>query len=73
MIVAGDFNTTLNVGHRGDCLADVCNNFELSIANSNDFHWDNNQWTFKRWSASLRRIDFLCHSSFTNYAESSAT
>ena len=73
IIVGGDFNTALNVGHRGDCLADFCNNFELSIANSNGLDLDHNQWTFKSWNGSLRRIDYVCHSTFANCDESSAT
>ena len=40
IIVGGDFNIVLNVSHRGDCLADFCNDFELPIANSNGFDWD---------------------------------
>ena len=73
IIVGGDFNTALNVGHRGDCLVDFCNNFELSIANSNGLDWDDNQWTFKSWNGSLRRIHFVCYNTFANLDESSAT
>ena len=57
VIVGGDFNTSIDVGARGDLLADVANHFGLVIANSSGNGWDDDQWTFKSWSGTLRRIN----------------
>ena len=73
IIYGGDFKTALNSGHRGDCLADLCNNLELSIANSNGLYCDDNQWTFKKCNRSFINIDCLCYRAFVNCDGSSAS
>ena len=60
IVLGGDFNTQLNVGIRGDCLADLAKNF--------DGHHDPNKatWTFCSCMGVRRRIDFiLCSMSFS--------
>ena len=38
IVVGGDFNTQLNVGLRGDCLADMARNFHLQITDDDAHH-----------------------------------
>ena len=49
-IVGGDFNTGIDDGVRRDLLIDFVNYFGLVIANSSRNRWDDDEWTFKRWS-----------------------
>ena len=67
IVVGGDFNTQLNVGIRGDCLADLAKNFDLQITNDDDHHDPNKAtWTFCSCMGVRRRIDFiLCSTSFS--------
>ena len=67
IVLGGDFITQLNVGIRGDCLADLAKNFDLQITND-DGHYDPNKatWTFCSCMGVRRRIDFiLCSMSFS--------
>ena len=67
IVLGGDFNTQLNVGIRGDFLADLAKNFDLQITND-DGHHDPNKatWTFCSCMGVRRRIDFiLCSMSFS--------
>ena len=47
VIVGGDFNTSIDVGARGDLLTDFTNQFGLVIANFLGNRWDDDQQTFK--------------------------
>ena len=67
IVVGGDFNTQLNVGLRGDCLADMARGFHLQITNDDTHHDPNKEtWTFCSSMGVRRRIDFiLCSMSFS--------
>ena len=45
VVVGGDFNTQLHVGHRGEVLEHFCTNFGLHVANDDDDLIEN--WTFR--------------------------
>ena len=59
IIVGGHFNVALNVGHSNNSFVNFYNNLELSMANPDGLDWSDNQWTFKSWNGSLRRIAFI--------------
>ena len=71
VVVGGDFNTQLHVGHRGEVLEHFCTNFGLHVANDDDDLIEN--WTFRSSLGVRRRIDFILYSSSFSLASSCAT
>ena len=58
IIVGGDFNSQLRVGHRSAYLDNLASSFGLHITNDTVDSWDN-QWTFCSSLDVKRRIDFI--------------
>ena len=62
IILAGDFNTSMNGGVRWESIQELLHEFDLVIANSQrpEFHPD--EWTHRSSNRDLRRIDYIAHS-----------
>ena len=56
-VVAGDFNTELNVGHRGNFLDEFACMSRLQLAN---YETHDDSWTFCSSPGVRRTIDFIC-------------
>lgn len=61
IFIGGDFKLSLDIGARGDCMNDFCQQLNLQIANRSGSVDDASNWTFKSSLGFVRRIDFILH------------
>ena len=62
LVLAGDFNLTLDQGQRGDVMKELCTTFSLEIANGRTMADSSDTWTWKSSYGQFRRIDYILHS-----------
>ena len=62
VIIGGDFNISLNVGRRGECMKDFCRELNLQIANGSGLSNNNTNWTFRNTLGTLCRIHYILYS-----------
>ena len=62
LIIAGDFNLSLERGDRGKIMKEFCTQFCLDIANGHTHAEEANTWTFESSIHGLYRLDYILHS-----------
>ena len=62
VIIAGDFNLSLERGDRGKIMKEFCTQFCLDIANGHTPAEEANTWTFESSIHGLYRLDYILHS-----------
>ena len=63
IILGGDFNSQLDVGIRGEKIAELAEACDLYVANSGGNGMEDNFWTFRSSLGHRRRLDFILVSS----------
>ena len=58
LIIAGDFNLSLERGDRGAIMAEFCEQFSMNIVNDQD---SAEAWTFKSFIGGFYRLDYILH------------
>ena len=62
LVIAGDFNLSIEQGERGEIMIEFCEQFSMDIANRNPIQVDNHSWTYKSSIWGLLRLDYILHS-----------
>ena len=62
LVLAGDFNLTLDQGQRGDVMKKFCTTFSLEIAKGRTMTDSSDTWTWKSPYDQFRRIDYILYS-----------
>ena len=62
LVIAGDFNLSIEQGERGKIMIEFCEQFSMDIANRNPIQVDNHSWTYKSSIWGLLRLDYILHS-----------
>ena len=60
LIIAADFNLSLDQGDRGRAMNELCTQFSMDIANGQTLEYDADKWTWK-FRSYLRGIYYILH------------